>query len=128
MFKIKLHKTSKCVWPVYSDMFIVKWMFFLDFFIFFINHFPKIHRSVLCEIAIDSLYFWDIYDNLWENNFGKSTAYSCITNIFIQSHHCKEKKRLQHRCFAVELIKLSRTVVVASENNILLRKIKLCGA
>ena len=25
-------------------------------------HFPKIHRSVLCKIIIDLLYFWDVYD------------------------------------------------------------------
>ena len=38
------------------------------FFEVFINYFPKIHGSVLHKIAIDLLYFWDIYDiNLWEN-------------------------------------------------------------
>ena len=48
----------------------VKWMGL--FFSVFINHFPKIHRSVLCQITIDQLY----YDaNLWEKNYGKSTAY-----------------------------------------------------
>ena len=35
------------------------------------------------------------------------------------------KKRLQHRCFPVELLKLSRAVVVASENNVLLHNKKL---
>ena len=34
------------------------------------------------------LYFYDAYDiNLWKNNFGRSTAYSCRTNVFIESHH-----------------------------------------
>ena len=34
---------------------------------FFKIHFPKIHRSVLGEIKIDLLYFWNVYDvNLWE--------------------------------------------------------------
>ena len=28
MYKIKLHKTWKCMWPVYTDMFFVKWIFF----------------------------------------------------------------------------------------------------
>ena len=52
--------------------------------LFFLKHFPKIHRSVLCKIKIDLLYFWDVYDvNLWEKNFGRSTAYSCRTNVFI---------------------------------------------
>ena len=47
-------------------------------------HFPNIHRSVLREIIIDLLYFWNVYDvNLWEKNFGRSTAYSCRTNVFI---------------------------------------------
>ena len=39
-------------------------MFLFDLFI---NHLPKINRSVLRKVAIDLLYFWDIYDvNLWE--------------------------------------------------------------
>ena len=60
------NKTSKCLWSVYIDMFVVKWMYFLYVFI---NHFPKIHRSVLSKITIDLLYFWGIYDvNLWEKN------------------------------------------------------------
>ena len=33
----------------------------------FINHFQKIHRSVLLKTTIDLLYFWDVYDvSLWE--------------------------------------------------------------
>ena len=32
MHKIKLHKTSKCLWPVYIDMTVVKWMFFFQRF------------------------------------------------------------------------------------------------
>ena len=52
MYKIKLHKTSKCLWLVYIDMFVVKWMFFLCFQ----NHFAKIHRNVLHKITIDLLY------------------------------------------------------------------------
>ena len=47
-------------------------------------HFPKIHRSVLRKITINLFYFWDVYDvNLWEKDFGRSTAYSCRTNVFI---------------------------------------------
>ena len=44
MYTIKLHKTSKCLWPVYIDKLVVKLKVFLKVFI---NHFPKIHRSVL---------------------------------------------------------------------------------
>ena len=62
---IKLHKTSKCLWPVYIVLFLVRWMSF--FFEIFINHLPKIHRNVLRKIVIDLLYFWDVYDiNLCE--------------------------------------------------------------
>ena len=65
MCRIKLHKTSKCLWPVYIDMFAMKWTSF--FFDVFINHLPKNHRSVLLKITVDLVYFWDIYDvNLWE--------------------------------------------------------------
>ena len=75
MNNIKLHKTSKCLWTVHIVMYVVKWMG-VFFFNVFINHFPKIHRSVLCKIAIDPLYFWDIYDiNLWEKNYSRSTTY-----------------------------------------------------
>ena len=32
-----------------------------------IQHIPKIHRSALCKITIDLLYFWDVSDvNLWK--------------------------------------------------------------
>ena len=40
-----------------------------EYFLFnvFINHFLRIHRSVLLKITIGLLYFRDIYDvNLWE--------------------------------------------------------------
>ena len=46
------------------------------FFDVFINYLPKIHRSVLHKIAIDLLYFWDVYDvSLWEKNYNRSTVY-----------------------------------------------------
>ena len=64
MYKIKLHKTLKCLWPIYTDMSVMKWMFFFNVFV---NHFPRIHRSALLKITIDLFYFWDAYDvNLWE--------------------------------------------------------------
>ena len=62
MYKIKLHKTSKCLWPVYIDMFVVKWMFFLCFQ----NHFPKIHRNVLHKVTTDLLYC--IFETLLHRN------------------------------------------------------------
>ena len=47
-------------------------------FYFFLTHFPKIHRSVLCKKTMDLFYFWDFYNvNLWEKNFSRSKAYSC---------------------------------------------------
>ena len=68
MYKIKLHKTSKCLWPVNIDMFVVKYFFF-DIFI---NHFPKIHINVFRKITRAVLYFWNAYDvNLWENISGE---------------------------------------------------------
>ena len=55
-----------------------------DYFTFYKYHFPKIHRSVLPKTTIDLLYFWDVYNvNLREKKFGRRTAYSCRTNIFI---------------------------------------------
>ena len=82
MYKIKLHKTSKSMWPVHIHRYVCCEM--NVFFNVFINHFPKISRSIFRKITIDLLYFWDVYDvNLWENVFGRSTAYSCRTNAFI---------------------------------------------
>ena len=44
----------------------------------------RVHRSVLCKITIDLLYFWDIYDvNLLEQSIGRSTAYSCRANFIV---------------------------------------------
>ena len=46
-----------------------------DFFDIFINHFLKIH-NVLLKIAIDLLYFWEVYNiSLWEKNYSRSMAY-----------------------------------------------------
>ena len=54
--------------------------------------FPKIQRGVLRKITIGLLYFWKVYDvNLWEKCFGRSTAHSSRTNIFISSHCFKKK-------------------------------------
>ena len=41
MYKIKLHKTSKCLRPVYTDMFCKMNGVFFDVFIY---HFPRIHK------------------------------------------------------------------------------------
>ena len=64
MYKIKLHKTSKCLWPVYIHIFVVKCFFFFEVFI---NPLPKIHRSVLRRIKIDLLLFFRrLWRHLWE--------------------------------------------------------------
>ena len=57
MHKIKLHKTSKCLWPIYIDTFVVNWMFFCFSLDIFINHFPKICHSVLQGISA-TLKYW----------------------------------------------------------------------
>ena len=49
--------------------------------------------------------------SIYEKNF-----LAKVPLIHAELHHFKEKKRLQHRCFPVEFVKLSRTMVVASEN------------
>ena len=85
MYKMKLHKTSKCLWPVYTDLLVVKWVGF--FSNVFVNHFPKIHRSVLRKITIDLLFFWDVYDV----SLGRRTDYSSRRNVFIWFRHFKEK-------------------------------------
>ena len=92
MYKIKLHETSECPWPVYTDMFV--WYVEVNVFFFdvFVNHFPKIHRSSLRKITRDLLYFWDVCEvNLCGKSFGKSTTYSCRTNVFIISLFQRKK-------------------------------------
>ena len=53
-YKIKLRKTSECLWPVYIDVYCELNGFFSDFFS---NHFSKIYESVLHKITIDLLHF-----------------------------------------------------------------------
>ena len=97
MYKIKLHKTSKFLWPILIDMYVVKWMVF---FYVFINHFPKIHRSVLHKITIDLLYFWDVYDaNLWEKNSGRSN----ISRYIFQARNSHWEAFPKNSCFAMYL-------------------------
>ena len=38
------------------------------------------------------LHFYDAHDgNLWEKNFGRTTSYSCRTNVFIEFHRFMKK-------------------------------------
>ena len=63
MYKIKLHKTLKFLWLAFIDVCCELNGLFSDVFV---NHFPRIHWSVLRKIA-NPLYLWDIFDvNLWE--------------------------------------------------------------
>ena len=66
------------------------------FFKVLINLFPKIHRSVLCKIAIDLLYFWDVYDvSLSEENFCRSMARSCRAEIWlVQAEQMSFKEKI----------------------------------
>ena len=82
----------------------------------FINHFQKIHESVLHKIKTDLLYFWAIYDiNLWENIFAEVQLIHA-EQMSLYNFIILKKKRLQYSCFPVEFVKLSRTAVAASEN------------
>ena len=65
MYKIKLCKTSKCLWPLYYIINNV--CYEMNFFFkISINRLPKTHRSFLSKITIDLLY-WDNHDvNLLE--------------------------------------------------------------
>ena len=46
--------------------------------------FDTFRKSMEVFSAKMFLYFWDVYDvNPWDNNFGRSTTYSCRTNVFI---------------------------------------------
>ena len=73
MYKIKLHKTSKCLWPVYIEICLLWNVFFFEVFI---NHVPRILRSVLGKITTDQFYFWDAYDvSLWESYLSEKVCY-----------------------------------------------------
>ena len=101
------------------------------FFNVFINYFPKIQRSAKWNNN-RSIAFLRCFDvKLCDKNFTLCMAYSCIKNVLNELTWitgCRENKdeislwackffktRLQHRCFPVEFVKLSRTMV-ASEN------------
>ena len=73
MYKTALHKTSKCLWPVHIDVYVVKWMGF----------FWRFHKSLSknpwkCSPQNNtwSIKFWDVYDvSLLEKRYGKSMTY-----------------------------------------------------
>ena len=109
----KLHKTSKCLWPVYIDMFVAKYMFF---FYIFINLFPKIHRSSLHNVTISLLYFWDVYDIIYEEKILTEARLIHVEQMSLYNFIILRKKKTPTRCFLVEFVKLSRTVVATSEN------------
>ena len=97
------------------------------FFKVFMNHFPKIHRSVLRKIAIDLLYFWDVYDvNLLEENFIRSTTRSCRTNVFEGKNRFKEKRDSNTGVFLWNLWNFPKQWwLLLKTRNILLRNEKL---
>ena len=57
-----------------------------------------------------------IYKKIFWQKYG---LFIHAEQMSLKFHHFKEKKRLQPRCFPEEFVKLSRTVVVASENTLL---------
>ena len=79
----KLHKTSKCLSPVHIDMYVGKWK---AFFWRFHKSFSEIHWSILRKIAIDLLYFWDVYDvNLWEKKLGQKYGLQSRSNTHFKA-------------------------------------------
>ena len=114
MYKIKLYKTSRCLWPLYADMLVVKWFFFPDIFI---NHFPKINESVLCKIAIDLLYFRDVYDvSLWGENLAEAQLINAEQMSLYNCIILRKKRDSNTGVFLWYMWNFSRTVVVAFEN------------
>ena len=110
MYK-KLHKTSKGLWPIYIDMFIVKWM------IFFWHFHKSLSENVLCKMTIDLLYFKDVYDvNLWEKKLAEVWLINAEQMSLYNFIILRKKETPTQLCFPVKFVKLSRTVVVASEN------------
>ena len=76
------NKTSKnfkisvtCVYRYVSCEMNGFFFFFFFFFEVFINQFLKIHRSILCKIMIDLLYFSDVYG---VNVRGKSASQTLL--------------------------------------------------
>ena len=50
--------------------------------------FKKIQKYISNRSKIFLLYFYDVSDvNLREKKLGRSTSYSCRTNVFIEFHH-----------------------------------------
>ena len=127
MYKIKLHKTSECLWLVYIDMFVVKWMFFFNVLI---NHFPKIHRSVPCKITIDLLYFRDVYDvNLWEKNLAEVRLISAEQMSLYNFIILRKKRDSNTVVFLWNLWNFQEQWwLLLKTHNILLHNKKLCRA
>ena len=84
MYKVRLYKTSKCLWPVYINKHVCYEMIF--FFKVFINSFLKICGSVFRKTTINLLYFWDVYDvSLWEKLI--ITVKVCFTETRLKPSH-----------------------------------------
>ena len=76
----------------------------------------RVHRSVLHKIAIDLLYFCDAYGvNLLEKKL-EEVQLIYAEQMSLYNFIILRKKRNSNKCFSVDLVKLSRTVTLASQN------------
>ena len=63
------------------------------FFNVFINHFPKIHRSVLCKITIDLLYFEMFVTSIYEEKVSARVQLIYAEQISLYNFIILRKKR-----------------------------------
>ena len=101
MYEKKLYKTLKYLWPVHIDMYFLKWMVFFDVFI---NHFLKIHRSFLCQITIDLLYFKKFLTSIYEKKLRQTYGLqgrSSISYYVFQGRSSHWEAFLENSCSAV---------------------------
>ena len=64
------------------------------------HHFVKIHRSVFRKIKIDLLYFWDVYDVIYEKKFLAEAwliQYSVYNLIILKKKQWTQMKTKQLR-------------------------------
>ena len=84
---------------------------------FLLTLYKSLSENVLSKMTIYLLYFKDVYDvNLWEKKLAEVWLINAEQMSLYNFIILRKKETPTQLCFPVKFMKLSRTVVVASEN------------
>ena len=84
---------------------------------FLLTLYKSLSENVLSKMTIYLLYFKDVYDvNLWEKKLAEVWLINAEQMSLYNFIILRKEETPTQLCFPVKFMKLSRTVVVASEN------------